>query len=98
MFNKIQTGDKVFVDGKEYEVTRVSNARFWIKMGDEDVKFIKTNGKEYGSKSVRKATTEAVPPEDVKPAEEAKPKKRAKKSAKQAETPVAEEVTETPAE
>lgn len=61
MFSKINAGDKVFVDGQEVEVTRVSNARFWVQVGDEIVKFIKTSGKEYGSQATRKATKEAEP-------------------------------------
>ncbi len=108
MFSKINAGDKVFVDGQEVEVTRVSNARFWVKVGDEIVKFIKTSGKEYGSQATRKATKEAEPvaeavaePEAVAVAVEAqaeapKPKRTRKAKAPQV-APVAEVVEEAAA-
>ncbi len=112
MFSKINAGDKVFVDGQEVEVTRVSNARFWVQVGDEIVKFIKTSGKEYGSQATRKATKEAEPvaepvaevvaePEAVAVAVEAqaeapKPKRTRKAKATQV-APVAEVVEEAAA-
>lgn len=93
MFTKIQKGDKVFVDGQEYEVARVSNARFWVQVGDELVKFIKTSGKEYGSQTTRKATKEAEPVAEAVAAEVAeapKPKRTRKAKAAQAEAPADE--------
>lgn len=112
MFSKINAGDKVFVDGQEVEVTRVSNARFWVQVGDEIVKFIKTSGKEYGSQATRKATKEAEPvaeavaeavaePEAVAVAVEAQaeaPKPKRTRKAKAAQVaPVAEVVEEAAA-
>ncbi len=108
MFSKINAGDKVFVDGQEVEVTRVSNARFWVQVGDEIVKFIKTSGKEYGSQATRKATkvaeavAEAVAePEAVAVAVEAQaeaPKPKRTRKAKAAQVaPVAEVVEEAAA-
>lgn len=84
MFSKIQVGETVFVEGQEYPVSRVSNARFWVKVGDEEVKFIKSSGKEYGAGNTRKATREAEPVEAEAPAEVA--------VEAEAEAPAAEEV------
>ena len=88
MFTKIQAGEKVFVDGQEYEVVRVSNARFWVQVGDEVVKFIKTTGKEYGSQATRKATAEAVVEVAEATKEAPKPKRTRKAKAQAVETAV----------
>lgn len=100
MFTKIQKGDKVFVDGQEQEVTRVSNARFWVQVGDELVKFIKTSGKEYGSQATRKATKEAEPVAEAaaEVAEAPKPKRTRKAKAEQVEAPVVVEEVAAPTE
>lgn len=103
MFTKINVGDKVFVSGQEYAVTRVSNARFWAKVGEEDVKFVKTTGKEYGSNSTRKATKEAEPVAEAEVPAEAAPKPKRTRKAKaeqveaQAEAPAVEVVEEAAA-
>ena len=109
MFTKINAGDKVFVGGQECEVTRVSNARFWAKVGEEEVKFVKTTGKEYGSQGTRKAAKQPPPVAGAKveakaPAEvvaevqaEAPKPKRPRKAKAEPVAPVAEVVEEAAA-
>lgn len=48
MFQHIQVGDEVSINAANYQVARVSPSRFWAQVGDEQVKFNKANGREYG--------------------------------------------------
>lgn len=50
MFNNLTVGDKVAVNAIIYQVARVSQSRFWLKMGEELVKFNRSNGREYGGR------------------------------------------------
>lgn len=48
MFQEIQVGDLVDVDGISSQVERVSSSRFWVNIQGESVKFNKKTGIEYG--------------------------------------------------
>lgn len=55
MFHLIKVGDTAVVDGKVYEVVRVSPSRFWLQIDGQPVKFTKKNGIEYGAGRSRMA-------------------------------------------
>lgn len=48
MFEHLQVGDEVSVNAISYRVVRVSPSRFWLQVGEDEVKFNKANGREYG--------------------------------------------------